>query len=108
LESWYRSEVEAAAAPLVAKWEPVMGVRVSRLGVRRMKTRWGSCSFRTGAIRLNTSLGEKPPIYLEYVLVHEMVHLLEPSHGARFKTLMDRFLPEWRVRRKELKEMPGS
>lgn len=106
LECWYREQLHAAAAPLVAKWEPVMGVRVRRVFVQRMKTRWGSCNPASGAIRLNTDLAKKPTECLEYLVVHEMAHLLEPTHNARFLALMDLFLPNWRQVRAALNRLP--
>lgn len=104
VEAWRGDQVKKAALPLIAKWESVMGVTVSRLSVRRMRTRWGSCSPSKGSIRLNTSLSAKSPDLLEYVVVHELVHLLEPSHNGRFAALMDRFLPKWRELRKDLNQ----
>lgn len=104
--AWYRDQVTQAVIPLVAKWEPILGVRINALQVRQMKTRWGSCTPRRRSIRLNTELGKKPPECLEYVLVHELIHLLEPSHNARFVSLMDRFMPQWRHVRDELNRAP--
>ena len=106
LEAWYRDRLKEAAMPLFAKWEPVMGVKVGKLLMQRMRTRWGTCNTRSGSIRLNTELVKKPPECLEYVVVHEMVHLLEPSHNARFKALMTRFMPNWAVRRQMLNRLP--
>ena len=83
-----------------------MGVKVTRLFVQRMKTRWGSCNPTSGSIRLNTELAKKPPECLEYVVVHEMVHLLEASHNDRFAALMDQYMPGWRVCRAELNRLP--
>jgi predicted metal-dependent hydrolase len=71
-----------------------------------MKTKWGSCNHRSGTIRLNTELAKKPPECLEYIVVHELVHLLEPTHNARFLLLMDRFMPNWRFHREELNRLP--
>jgi predicted metal-dependent hydrolase len=102
LESRYRSELKAALPALLAKWEPRIGVKSSGVSFRRMKTRWGSCSVKTGAIRLNISLAERPPECLEYVLVHELTHLLETSHNARFKSLLEGFYPGWKVVKAEL------
>ncbi|MCB2218726.1 MAG: M48 family metallopeptidase [Desulfobulbaceae bacterium] len=96
VESWYREQLYNAVPPLIEKWEPLIGVSVNRYFVRRMKTRWGSCTPSSGRIRLNSELARRSPEFLEYVLVHEMTHLLEPSHNARFKQLMDHFLPQWR------------
>ncbi|MFQ9395965.1 MAG: M48 family metallopeptidase [Lachnospiraceae bacterium] len=84
---------------LAAYWEPLMGVHCTGWQLREMKTRWGSCTVQTGKIRLNLSLARKPEACLEYVLVHELCHLLEPSHNARFHGLMDKFLPDWRERK---------
>ena len=99
---WYRRQIEAAVPPLAAEWEALLGVRASAYSYWQMKTRWGSCNARTAVIRLNIDLARKPIASLEYVLVHELVHLLEASHGPRFKALMDRFMPDWRSRRKDL------
>ena len=86
------------------KWEPVMGVHASGWTFRWMKTRWGSCTPRTGKIRLNTKLIFCPEECLEYVLVHELCHLIEPSHNQRFQNYMTKFLPDWKIRRKRLRE----
>ncbi len=106
VEHWYREQIRMAVVPLFDKWQPLMGVKVERLFVRRMKTKWGSCNYRAHTIRLNTELAKRPPEYLEYVVVHELAHLLEPSHNANFVALMDRFLPGWQVRREELNRQP--
>ncbi|AWM40245.1 SprT-like family protein [Gemmata obscuriglobus] len=106
LDGWYRERVRAAASELIARWEPVLGVKVGRVFVQRMKTRWGSCSPARGNIRLNTELAKKPRPCLEYIIVHEMVHLLEPTHNARFVALMDRFMPHWQARREALNRLP--
>ena len=84
----------------------MIGVRARRYFVQRMKTKWGSCNHRAGAIRLNTDLARKPRECLEYILVHELVHLLEPTHSDRFKALMDQFLPKWRFWRDRLNALP--
>lgn len=106
VEVWYRQQVREALPPLIAKWEPIMGVRVAQCTVRKMKTRWGSCTPQTQRIRINTDLAKKPPECLEYILVHEMAHLLEPTHNERFVALMDQFLPKWRSCRDELNRLP--
>jgi len=105
-ERWYREQISAAVEPLLATWQPLMDVQVERVFVRRMKTRWGSCNYRANSIRLNTELARRSPGGLEYVVVHELVHLLEPSHNARFYALMDRFMPDWRFHRKALDLSP--
>jgi predicted metal-dependent hydrolase len=92
--------------PLVAKWERMLGVKVECVFVQHMKTRWGGCNPGARTIRLNTELAKKPPVCLEYVTVHEMIHLLEPTHNARFVALMDRFMPKWRYYQDELNRLP--
>lgn len=106
LESWYREQVKAAAPALISKWELLLGVRVERFFVQRMRTQWGSCNPVKHTIRLNTDLAKKPPEALEYVIVHEMTHLLEPTHNTRFSGLMDVHLPSWRHMRDELNSLP--
>jgi len=103
LDAWYRERLLEALPERVEKWERLTGVKAGRLSVRKMKSRWGSCNPRSGDIRLNTELAKKPGICLEYVIVHELTHVLEPSHNHRFKSLMDRFMPAWRIHRDELK-----
>lgn len=104
--AWYREQLRIALIPLIAKWEPLIGVKVNRLFVQRMKTRWGSCNPHRRSIRLNSELARKPPECLEYVVVHELVHFLEPSHNARFVSLMDKFMPQWHQFRDELNRIP--
>lgn len=106
LEDWYRAQLRVAAQPLIAKWEELLGVQVQRVFVQRMKTKWGSCSPGSGSIRLNTELGKKRRECLEYIIVHEMTHLLEPTHNARFTALLDHFLPHWRYHRETLNRLP--
>lgn len=96
LDDWYRQQFKTLIAPLISKWEPILNVRVHAWGVRAMKTRWGSCNIRTKKIWLNLNLIKKPVECIEYVVVHEMVHLLEASHNRRFYALMGSFLPEWK------------
>jgi predicted metal-dependent hydrolase len=105
-EDWMRFKLKSAITPLIAKWEPILGVNVKGFFVQRMKTKWGSCSPTRGTIRLNTELAKKPRQCLEYIVVHEMLHLLEPTHNARFRTLLDRFMPRWTERRKTLNSLP--
>jgi type I restriction enzyme R subunit len=106
VEAWYREQLRAAVPALVATWEPLLGVKLDRFFIQRMRTRWGSCSPHTRTIRLNTELAKKPPQCLEYIVVHELIHLLEPTHNARFTALLDRHLPPWRLRRDELNRLP--
>ena len=103
LTAWYAQEVKSAALALVDKWEPVLGVKAGCLSVQKMKSKWGSCNVQNGNIRLNSELAKFPKGALEHVMVHELVHLLEPSHGKRFYSLMDEFLPNW----KALKALTG-
>jgi len=106
IEAWYREELRAAATPLIKKWEPVMGVEVRHLFIQRMKTKWGSCTPRSGSIRLNTDLAKKPRECLEYIIVHEMAHFIEHTHNERFVELMDRFMPKWQYHRDVLNRLP--
>ena len=91
---------------IISKWEPVLGVTVKRLFVQHMKTKWGSCNPIARTIRLNTDLAKKPMECLEYIIVHEMVHLLEPTHNANFIAFMDRFMPLWKQYRDQLNLLP--
>jgi predicted metal-dependent hydrolase len=106
MEGWYRDQVKNAVPPLFAKWERLMGVKVDRVFVQRMKTKWGSCNATARAVRLNTDLAKKPPGCLEYIMVHEMIHLLEPTHNARFVALMNQFIPKWQSHREVLNRLP--
>lgn len=102
LAEW-RAVVAAFVPALVEKWAPAMGVVPGKLAYRNMVSRWGSCNVRTGRICINVQLAAHPPECLEYVVVHELCHLLEASHGPRFKALMDSFLPDWRAREAKLR-----
>jgi predicted metal-dependent hydrolase len=106
IDAWYRAQIKNAVPKLLAKWEPAIGVKVDRVFVRRMRTKWGSCSRTSPAIRLNTDLAKKPPECLEYIVVHEMAHLLEPTHNRRFIALMDRLMPNWQFYRQLLNRLP--
>jgi predicted metal-dependent hydrolase len=106
LDTAYRQQLKAAIPPLIAKWEKLMGVTVTSFAVRKMKTRWGSCSPKSQTIRLNLELAKKPVECLEYVIVHELAHLLEPTHDQRFVALLDRFMPKWRSYQAELNQLP--
>jgi predicted metal-dependent hydrolase len=106
VEGWYREQLKTAVADFIARWEPLIGVKVGAFFVQRMKTKWGSCNPINRSIRLNTELTKKPPECLEYIVVHEMVHLLEPTHNARFIALMERFMPNWRMFREQLNQLP--
>jgi predicted metal-dependent hydrolase len=104
MNEWYREYMQREIPMLIAKWQPVMGVKVSSWNIKKMKSRWGSCNIQARRIWLNLELAKYSIKCLEYVVVHEMAHLLERYHNARFKQLMDRFLPEWRVLKAELNQ----
>ncbi len=99
---WYREQLRVLVPLLLDKWQPVLGVAAREWGIKRMKTRWGTCNVTARRIWLNLELAKKPFACLEYVVVHELVHLLERSHNARFWGLMDRFLPDWRESKAQL------
>lgn len=103
---WYREQIRTAVRGLLAKWEPVIGVQIERVFIQKMKTKWGGCNPGARSIRLNTDLAKKPRECLEYIVVHEMVHMLEPTHNARFVALMDRHMPQWRTYREQLNRLP--
>lgn len=107
LQRWYRAEIKKAIPELVAKWQPVTGVEVNGWGVRLMKTRWGTCNITDRRIWLNLELIKMPPICLDYVVLHEMTHLLERLHNKRFWALIDRFMPEWKSAEALLKQTEG-
>jgi hypothetical protein len=106
LEEWYRRQLKDAVPKLVTKWERALDVRVANIFVQRMRTKWGGCNVRSRNIRLNTELAKKPRECLEYIVAHEMVHLLEPTHGRRFVALMDQFMPNWEFYREVLNRLP--
>jgi len=106
--NWYRKELKAMIPSLIEKWQAVIGVEVVEWGVKRMKTKWGSCSAESKRIWINLELAKKPVQCLEYIMVHEMVHLLERNHTERFIALMDKFMPSWRLLRDELNHTPLS
>lgn len=99
----WKAVVSACVPALVEAWEPIMGVKAGELAYRNMKSRWGSCQPSTGRICINVRLALYPPECLEYVVVHELCHLLERGHGPRFHALMDAFMPDWRERRAKLR-----
>ncbi len=106
VSKWYREQLKTAISDLLAKWEPILGVHAERVFVQKMKTKWGTCNPVRRSIRLNTDLAKKPPHYLEYILVHELTHLLEKTHNDRFTALMDQFMPQWRQYRELLNTSP--
>lgn len=106
LHEWHKRLLHDVVPGLIAKWQPRLGVQVSGYFLQRMKTQWGSCNHAAGNIRLNTELVKKPKDLLEYVVVHEMAHLLEPTHSERFAALLDLHYPTWRDARAELNALP--
>lgn len=106
LLAWYRRQLKQLIPPLVAKWEEIIGVEVAEWRVKQMKTRWGACNPDARRIWLNLELIKKPASCLEYIVVHEMVHLLERRHNEQFTAHMDKFLPHWRLLRDELNQAP--
>lgn len=106
MHEWHKSLLHEAVPELIRRWELKLGVEVAGYFLQRMKTKWGSCNHRACNIRLNTELVKKPRDLLEYVVVHEMLHLIEPTHSDRFLTLMSKHYPAWREARGELSELP--
>jgi predicted metal-dependent hydrolase len=106
LDEWYREQLKKAVPSLIAKWEPIMGVKVGRVFVQQMKTKWGSCNTDSKNIRLNADLARKPRECLEYIVVHEMAHLLVRHHNERFIGLMDQYMPNWKLLRQTLGNAP--
>jgi len=103
---WYRRRLQEQIPPLLTKWEPKVGVKVAEARIKKMKTRWGTCNIEARRIWLNLELVKKPAACLEYILVHEMVHLLERHHNDRFRDMMDQIVPQWRFYREELNRAP--
>lgn len=105
-QEWYRGLLHASLPELIGKWEKKLRVRLEGYSLQRMKTKWGTCNHRARTIRLNSELAKKPKDLLDYVVAHEMAHLVEPSHNDKFQTLMDKHYPSWREARLELNELP--
>lgn len=99
MEEWYRKELKAVAAPMIKSWSEKIGVDVNSWGVRKMKTKWGSCNTAEHRIWLNLELAKKPKKCIEYIVVHELIHLLERKHSDRFVRLLDRYMTNWRFRK---------
>ncbi|WP_406158268.1 M48 family metallopeptidase [Streptomyces canus] len=106
LQQWQREQLRNRIPKIIAAWEPVIERTVPKWTIRRMKTKWGSCNRESGHIWFNLELAKKHPDCLEYIVVHEMAHLLERNHGQRFTRLMDKFMPDWRSRRDQLNGAP--
>jgi len=108
LEEWYRSQLKVKIPELISKWETAMGVKVTDFGIKKMKTKWGTCNIEAQRIWLNLELAKKPVSCLEYIIVHEMTHLLERNHNTRFVALMNSLLPNWKEIKEELNRLPVS
>lgn len=106
LAAWYREQLRTLAAPLIETWQERLGVVIAGWGIKRMKTLWGSCNPKSGRIWLNLELARKPEPCIEYIVVHELLHLIEPHHNDRFVALLDQHLPSWRLRRETLNATP--
>jgi len=106
LDDWYREQLKLKLPELIDKWQSTIAVEAAQIGIRKMKTKWGSCNTSSKRIWLNLELTKKPPECLEYILVHELVHLIERHHNRRFKALMDEFMPNWSLHRDTLNSSP--
>jgi predicted metal-dependent hydrolase len=106
LDRWYRRLLRETLEPMLAGWQATIGVTPAFWGIKRMKTKWGACNHQDRRVWLNSELAKKPVACIEYIVVHELVHLIEPTHSLRFIELMDRFLPDWRSRRAQLSSSP--
>ncbi len=100
---WYAAQVYEAAEPLIDRWSVVLVFAAPQIRVRRMTSRWGSCIPAKGIVCLNSELAVLAPEYLDYVVLHELAHLLEPSHNERFKAILTRHMPDWRARRARMR-----
>jgi len=106
INEWYRAEIKKQIQPIIDKWSPQIGVTVSDWQVKQMKTRWGTCNIEKKRILLNLELAKKPLHCLEYIIVHEMIHLLERHHNDRFLSFMEKFMPQWKFYKEELNRLP--
>ena len=106
ITEWYRTDLRQSIPPLIEKWETEMGVKVAEWGIKQMKTRWGTCNIQASRIWINLELAKKSPRCLEYIVVHEMVHLLERLHNDHFRELLSRYFPQWQFIRDELNREP--
>jgi len=108
MDEWYRAQLKTLVPPIIAKWEKIMGVSLNEFAIKKMKTKWGTCNREAKRIWLNLELAKKPFQCIEYIVVHEMVHLLERNHNDKFIAHMNRFLSEWKDLRNELNKLPVS
>lgn len=105
VQNWYRRELRTLLTQLVEKWGAIIGTKPSRWGIKRMKTRWGTCNHDSGSIWFNLELAKKPVSCIEYVIVHELIHLIEKKHGPKFIALLNRYYPKWQSEKEELNSM---
>jgi predicted metal-dependent hydrolase len=108
LDEWYRTELKKVVPHVIEKWEQKIGVKSTEYGIKKMRTKWGSCNQKAQRIWLNLELAKKPIECIEYIIVHELVHLLERSHKEKFIALMEKHMPKWRYYREELNRLPFS
>jgi len=106
LQNWYRQKLKEMIPPILQKWQRTLNVQITDCRIKKMKTRWGSCNFKASRIWLNLELIKKPTHCLEYIVVHELVHLIERHHNSRFISIMDQYVPHWRLHRQELNSAP--
>ena len=106
MDEWYRRELREITPAMITRYEKIMDVKVNELGIKKMRTRWGTCSRGHKRVWLNLELAKKPKEYIEYIVVHEMVHLLEKHHNGSFAVYMDKFLPKWRHYKEALNRIP--
>lgn len=106
IEEWYRSELKRMTPKLITKWEKVIGVQSNEFGIKKMRTKWGTCNIKAKRIWLNLELAKKPLECIEFIVVHELVHLLERTHNEVFVSYMNEFMPKWRFYREELNKLP--
>ena len=106
MDEWYRKELRGRIPEIIKKWEPVLDVKVKFYGIKKMKTLWGSCNNRASRIWINLELAKKPARCLEYIVVHEMVHLLFRNHDENFRDKMNQIMPQWQLFRDELNRAP--
>lgn len=108
MREWHRNQLKNQIPELITKWENLIGVKTNDWGVKQMRTKWGTCNIDEKRIWINLELSKKPIICLEYIIVHELIHLLERNHNDKFTSYMNQFLPKWRLYREELNNLPVS
>jgi predicted metal-dependent hydrolase len=108
LDEWYRAKLKSMIPVIISKWQPTMAVEVKEFGVKKMKTKWGTCNIAAQRIWLNLELAKKPSSCLEYIVVHEMTHLLVRNHNSKFVALMNKFMPNWKEVKEDLNRLPVS